>query len=390
MQELFDDQKVVRPKPKPGPENPSLDLTYLFEVNEGSGPHAVRDVPTRDVPVAADVVSGGTPLTAEEFATPLSRAPSETDRVPPRRPPSRPRSDATRAAPPPPPPVSRRIELPEFPDVITSPAVPHADDFGGAISGPLSPLDLMEAVALELDADAPPPPRFPPQRSPSGTSSIALPRAPSGTTPPQLKAPYRPTPSSLPADLFREPGAEELAVEEILTSNRAMVLEAIDEVSARLDTETPDTFEDDVSVIVPTGPSTTTRVLFLAGTLCGACLVWGMTVFFSRVAEPPAAERTAPVRAVVTPPAELPKPAMAPSTRGTFDLAEPRGARVFVDGVRLKKRVPIRGFAVEPGHREILVTKGRFRRWIEIDVKPGQHFDLTDREVREAEPSDAQ
>lgn len=354
VQELFDDQKITRPKPTPGPENPSLDLTYLFEVNEGSGAHAVRDVPAVEPTPVSTAISGGTPLSAEEFVSPPPRFPSA-------------RSDSARAAPPPPPPVSRRIELPEFPDVVTSPSrsLPISDV---GIEAPLDPIELMEAVALELDANAPPPPRFPPMRTPSGVNS----------TPSQLKAPYRPTPSRLPADLFREPGTHDVAVEEAMAPNVNAMKGVLHAVAQPVESApTPDTFDEGRR-----GPSTAMRVLFLAGTLCGACLVWGMTVFFSEV---PVVREVRPTPAQTTKPAQNTQPAPAPAepspgaaSRATFDLERPRGARVFVDGIRLKKRVPIRGFEVEPGHREILVTKGEFQRWIEIEARPGQHFDLTD------------
>ncbi|MEQ8563780.1 MAG: serine/threonine-protein kinase [Deltaproteobacteria bacterium] len=388
VQELFDDRPVPVKKPKPvaGPENPSLDLTYLFEVNEGSGSHAVREISALDTPdieaISGDL-AGGTPLSAEQF-------------------------EAPRAAPPPPPPVSQRMELPEFPDVETSPSrsVPISE-VGVERSEALRPLDLMDEVARELDIDAPPPPRFPPARSPSNG------------TPARLRAPYRPTPSRLPADLFVEPSTQDVEAEaDAFSSNRALILGALEEAVS------PQVVEDDAAtsasseVAARPARSTKTRVLFLAGILCGALLVWGMTALVAGMFEeapeaPKRAERTtrsvapaseapsaqdpaAPDSATAPVPAAAPNAVEAPivstspeaasgAERGHIDLLRPRGARVFIDGVRLSKRVPIRDFRVEPGHRKILVTKGRYRRWLEIDVEAGQYFDLTDGEIVEVD-----
>ncbi len=371
VQELFDDRPVPvkRPKPVSGPENPSLDLTYLFEVNEGSGAHAVREMAAtaaRDIEVIGEDLAGGTPLSAEQF-------------------------EAPRTAPPPPPPVSQRLELPEFPDVETSPSrsVPISE-VGVEVSDALRPLDLMDEVARELEADAPPPPRFPPARSPSNV------------TPARLRAPYRPTPSRLPADLFVEPSTQDVAAEaDAFSSNRELILEALDEVVSQVEESDAPISESFASR--PTR-STTTRVLFLAGILCGALLVWGMTALIAGMLEE-AADTPKPVAAAERAPRsgaaavdvaeaheleETSEAVVAPQEgsaveRGRIDLLRPRGAKVFIDGVRLSKRVPIRDFRVEPGHRKILVTKGRYRRWLEIDVEAGQYFDLTDGEIVEVD-----
>ncbi|MEQ9502439.1 MAG: serine/threonine-protein kinase [Deltaproteobacteria bacterium] len=374
VQELFDDRPVPVKKPKPvsGPENPSLDLTYLFEVSEGSGAHAVREVSTLDTPdieaISGDL-AGGTPLSAEQFEDP-------------------------RPAPPPPPPVSQRLDLPEFPDVETSPSrsVPISE-VGVERSEALRPLDLMDEVARELDTDAPPP-RFPPARSPSNV------------TPARLRAPYRPTPSRLPADLFVEPSTQDVEAEaDAFSSNRELILGALEEVVSQVEeAEAPTSASFEVAE--RPARSTTTRVLFLAGILCGALLVWGMTALVAGMLEdtpdtptkrvdrttqpavpadevPSDSDRAAPSDQApdVTTTPEPPSSAQ----RGHIDLLRPRGARVFIDGVRLSKRVPIRDFRVEPGHRKILVTKGRYRRWLEIDVEAGQYFDLTDGEIVEVD-----
>lgn len=371
VQELFDDRPKPKPKPRaPAVQGPSLDLTYLFEVNERAdletSPPTPTPVLTADVLAEFEnLLSGGEPLLPEEFASEAKKGP------------------------PPPPPVSQRIELPEFPHEATNPA--------RAVS--------LSAVGLELELGEAPPPRFPPARTPSSVPPAfeAIPRPP---TDPSLRAPYRPTPPRLDAELFREPKTEDL--DETPSSRRDPILDALDDVVSMVEKARPelDPSSSDLDAFTMPAPRriTRTRVLFLAGTLCGALLVWGATTFSSRIATvdpvgPPTAPAVPAAESVVdfddasveavsdeADDDELvtePEIAGSAEARGLIDLTQPRGARIWIDGIRLKRRAPLQHFAVEPGHRRILVVKGRYRRWIEIDIEGGQHLDISRTQIRD-------
>ncbi len=62
---------------------------------------------------------------------------------------------------------------------------------------------------------------------------------------------------------------------------------------------------------------------------------------------------------------------------GYVTVKKPKGARVYVDGVRLSKRVPIVKFPVQPGLRKVVIKRRKFRRVIEVAVDKNQHLDLS-------------
>lgn len=79
-------------------------------------------------------------------------------------------------------------------------------------------------------------------------------------------------------------------------------------------------------------------------------------------------------------PSGLASPASTPSpspSRSMIDIASPRGARVQIDGAVLAERVPLLGFEIAPGRHRIVITKGRSRRTINVEVREGQRIDLS-------------
>ena len=65
-------------------------------------------------------------------------------------------------------------------------------------------------------------------------------------------------------------------------------------------------------------------------------------------------------------------PAAEPSTQGTLTIEEPRGARVWINGDMLSKRVPIIDLEMDPGHYQIEIKRGEFGRTMQIDLRPGE------------------
>lgn len=102
---------------------------------------------------------------------------------------------------------------------------------------------------------------------------------------------------------------------------------------------------------------------------------------------PPAApieQRPPPPAAPKPPPAVVPlrsktdPVALVAKGPGYITIKSPRGARVYVDGTRQRRRVPIRKLSLKPGRRLIKISKRRrYVRVFEVDVKPGLHVDVT-------------
>ncbi|MEL7371816.1 MAG: hypothetical protein AAFN74_23025, partial [Myxococcota bacterium] len=62
---------------------------------------------------------------------------------------------------------------------------------------------------------------------------------------------------------------------------------------------------------------------------------------------------------------------------GYLTVTSPRGARVYVDGVRLRRKVPFKRVRIRKGRRVIKISKRRYLRVFEVQMKPGQHLDVT-------------
>lgn len=65
------------------------------------------------------------------------------------------------------------------------------------------------------------------------------------------------------------------------------------------------------------------------------------------------------------PPPPPPKPAR-------LEILGPRKARITLDGKKLVRRAPIKGFKVEPGSHRIELQRGRIERTYDIRIKPGE------------------
>lgn len=339
VQELFDTRPRKITQSSPNLPRASLDLTYLFEVNDT----VTRDITQEPPPVAnaeleaelEQLLAGVTPLAPEEFedASPVTH---------------------TQPQPPPVPPASARMALPSFP---------------GTASGRID----LDALAKEVTASLEePPPRFPPPRRTTGVSQVE-----------QIGD------DEVVSIVDEEP--EEIATDAV--DNREAILQALDQVVGLVEASNP-TPAPQLELVEQS--STKRRVLFLAGILCGALLVWGATVLVARMLPDDAPATPAPVAVEEEPetaepaPAEVEAPAPelasapAPVVEvGRIDLLRPRGARVYVDGVLVPKRVPVLGLELEPGRHRVLVRKRRYRRRITVDVEAGQHLDVTRKRFRE-------
>ncbi len=95
-------------------------------------------------------------------------------------------------------------------------------------------------------------------------------------------------------------------------------------------------------------------------------------------AEPTAKAAAVPATSKV--PSPVPKDRLAPAT---IDILYPRGARVRLDGKRLPGRVPIRGISLPVGKHRVKIYRGRYRRYLNIQARPGEYWKLT-RRLRKA------
>ena len=71
------------------------------------------------------------------------------------------------------------------------------------------------------------------------------------------------------------------------------------------------------------------------------------------------------------------KKAPAKTPVGYLTVSRPRGARVYVDGTRLRKKVPFKRVRVRKGRRVVKIVKRRYLRVFEINMQPGLHLDVT-------------
>ena len=73
---------------------------------------------------------------------------------------------------------------------------------------------------------------------------------------------------------------------------------------------------------------------------------------------------------------------------GYLTITRPRGARVYVDGTKLRRRVPFRKLPIKvrDGRRLIKIAKRRYLRVFEVSLKPGLHIDATGGRQRVIEP----
>ncbi len=90
------------------------------------------------------------------------------------------------------------------------------------------------------------------------------------------------------------------------------------------------------------------------------------------------------------PPAAAPvvtKPRKRSSKRyGYLTITSPRGARVYLDGVRLRGRVPFKRVRIKKGRRLIKIVRRKYVRIFEVGLKPGVHLNVTGGRVREIDP----
>ena len=74
------------------------------------------------------------------------------------------------------------------------------------------------------------------------------------------------------------------------------------------------------------------------------------------------------------------KKAAKPAKRGPgmLTVTKPRGARVYIDGFKLKRRVPLKKVRVKTGKRRVVkISKRGYLRVFEVDVEHGVHLDVT-------------
>ena len=80
------------------------------------------------------------------------------------------------------------------------------------------------------------------------------------------------------------------------------------------------------------------------------------------------------------PKAKRPRPKKGP---GYLTVRSPRGARVYVDGTRLRRRVPFRQVRIKKGRRVVKIVRRRYQRIFEVDMVPGVHLDVTGGRIKE-------
>ncbi|MEM7677299.1 MAG: serine/threonine-protein kinase, partial [Myxococcota bacterium] len=127
--------------------------------------------------------------------------------------------------------------------------------------------------------------------------------------------------------------------------------------------------------------------------------------------KPPPPQAPEQIAAAKPPPPKVvpqkPKPAPAPKTVASSEKVEsaepappkppakgpgyltvrsPRGARVYIDGVRLRRKVPFKRVRIRKGRRVVKISKRRYLRIFEIQMKPGLHLDATGGRTRPIEP----
>src|SRR5262249_48065027 len=66
-------------------------------------------------------------------------------------------------------------------------------------------------------------------------------------------------------------------------------------------------------------------------------------------------------------------------SQATFDLLEPKGARVRIDGSLLKESVPIKGLSIKAGRHKMRIYVKKTRRDLIFAIDGGEHLDLTPR-----------
>ncbi len=148
---------------------------------------------------------------------------------------------------------------------------------------------------------------------------------------------------------------------------------------------------DDTRITRPAAPVLRPKrrgtLTFAAGVLAGALLTIAVQALRSEPPDfEPDDEEELVVEPVSPPPAtsvmETVPPPPAPATTKpatTLDIVHPRGARARVDGRLLPDRVPILGVRLTPGDHTVKVWRGRYRRELRFEAKPGERYVMSKR-----------
>ena len=103
----------------------------------------------------------------------------------------------------------------------------------------------------------------------------------------------------------------------------------------------------------------------------------------ARAAAPAAAPKKKSTKAKRTKSAKRSKK-KTPRGYGYLTVLRPRGARVYVDDSKIRRRVPFRKVRIKMGKRKVKITKGKYRRVFDINLPSGDHLDVTGGRVKTA------
>ena len=279
----------------------------------------------------------------------------------------------------------------------------------------------------------PPPLSAPPRAAPPEPPPVANPLS-ADLTPPALAAPPAPLPAAAPPVSPPSDLTPPLPAPAVLPTDQSAreILDALEHVSSELDAALPPDPASSAPLTVPrvdapppAGPRWPRDLLVLLLGL-GLGFAGAQLIPLSREGGPagptrasvapssPVAQSAPAVKPKPTKAREAPRPASgrtevsSPPPASAPELAaaklvppkatkakrgpslltvrRPKGARVYVDKLRLKRRVPVRKVRIKKGRRLVKIVKGRYRRVFEVDFKPGVHLDVTGGRVREVQP----